>query len=108
MAGTVKASCPLCGDLSLPEAAVTVVMYPRAPRRNFYEFNCLNCGGLIQKDADPQVIMLLSSTAAKKRLVNIPTEVLEDHPLLPAMTNDDVLDFMLEIEREDNLSALAS
>lgn len=104
MPQTVKASCPTCGDLSLPAELVTVVMYPRQPLINFYEFVCPHCKQRIQKDASPEIVLILSTVPTTRRVVDIPSEVLEDHPVLPAMTNDDVLDFMLDIQREDFLA----
>lgn len=109
MAGTVKASCPICGDFDIPSEKILVVLYPQVPKQNYISFNCPACTHPCERhELADGTLMALVCQGSPKKIVMLPAEVLEDHPILPAMTQDDVLDFMLEIEREDNLSALAS
>jgi predicted RNA-binding Zn-ribbon protein involved in translation (DUF1610 family) len=103
----IKANCPTCGDQTLEPEEVTVVWYPRRSVLSYYKFNCIQCGELVCKGQSPAVLLELRRAECLLEIINLPAEVMEERPLLAALTEDDILDFMLEIQGEDNLSALA-
>ncbi|MDP9235340.1 MAG: hypothetical protein M3P01_12450 [Actinomycetota bacterium] len=88
---TIKATCPLCGEVDLTASDVALRLGASYPR-NTYCFSCPDCGDFIEKAADDRVIRLLLSGGVMPTLVKIPAEALEPHEG-PAISHDDLLTF---------------
>lgn len=100
---TIKTSCPICGDVERRPPDLTLHLYENAPERSYYAFKCPRCQDLVAKGADTEVCQLLLSTEGEGlriRRVKIPREALEEH-IGWAITNDDVLDFALDLRDLD-------
>jgi hypothetical protein len=94
---TIKATCPMCGDVDLTPAQVRLTVAEAAGWAT-YTFTCGSCHDLIEKAADDEVVALLSSAGV---LVDrVPGEVLETHSGRP-ISYDDVLDLALWLETHD-------
>ncbi len=100
---TIKASCPVCGDVDLTPAQVTLVVCSRL-EWSYYAFTCTTCKDEIRKPADDEIISLLIAGGVDPTMWEIPAEVLEDHSG-PAINYDDVLDFVLALDRVDDFAA---
>ena len=96
---TIKATCPLCGEVDLTPADVALRLGASFPR-NTYCFSCPICGEFVEKAADDRVIRLLLSGGVMPTLVNVPAEALEIHEG-PAISHDDLLTFH-ELLRDDD------
>jgi hypothetical protein len=94
---TIKATCPVCGDVDLTPAQVRLTVAAAAGWAT-YTFKCVSCHDLIEKAADDEVVALLSSAGVL--VDNVPGEVLESHPGKP-ISYDDVLDLALWLESHD-------
>lgn len=89
---TVRAHCPLCGDVQLPIAQVTLY---RANRPDDSHLTYRHCGELRTVTVDADQIDAL--TRGGVPVVRVPAEALEVHEG-PAIGWDDVLDFVLAME----------
>jgi hypothetical protein len=99
---TIKATCPLCGDVDLAPRQVTVHVVEaidEAFSRRSYAFACPTCSDRIEKPADAEVVRLLSSAG-----VPVPAEAREAHTGRP-IGYDDLLDLVLFLESHDTLAA---
>lgn len=94
---TIKATCPVCGDVDLRPTAVTLTVAQNAGWAT-YTFQCSSCQDLIEKTADDEVVALLSSAGV--HVDHVPDEVLERHFGAP-VTYDDLLDLALWLENHD-------
>ena len=103
----IKAHCPTCGDQMLTNEQVTLVLYPRRSVLNFYHFICGGCGDLVQKELTLLDTAKLRLADCNVEEIHLPAEAMEERPLMAALTNDDILDFMLDIEQEEYPGALA-
>jgi hypothetical protein len=101
---TIKASCPVCGDVELRPAQLRLVVCNRA-EWSYYAFTCTTCADEIRKPADEEVVALLVSGGVVAERWTIPAEALEDR-LGPAISYDDVLDFALALDRVDLVAAV--
>lgn len=100
---TIKASCPVCGDVELTADAVTVWVGLQGARSHF-DFTCPECHDLVKSPADDwHTALLLWANAPARR---IPGEVSEEHHGGP-LTYDDYLDFCLDLAEIDLLAAVA-
>jgi hypothetical protein len=93
---TIKASCPICGDVSLSPGQVRVVSCTR-PEWSYYAFSCPNCRDEISKPADEEIVTLLVSGGVPVEHWIIPAEALEEHQGA-AVTYDELLDFALWLQ----------
>jgi hypothetical protein len=103
---TIKASCPCCGDVDLTPPQVRLVVCS-VEDWSYYSFTCGTCRDEIRKPAAPQVVALLQSGGVKAEPWTIPAEALEPH-YGSAVAHDDVLDFVLALQRSDLLAAAAA
>ena len=94
---TIKATCPVCGDVDLTPDDVRLTVAEAAGWAT-YTFRCGSCQDLIEKAADQEVVALLSSAGVI--IDNVPREVLATHYGLP-ITYDDGLDLALWLEGHD-------
>lgn len=98
---TIKATCPVCGDVDLTPAEVTVTRAPEAGWST-YTFGCPACGLTVRKPADDDVVTLLASAGVAVRRVEVPAEALESHDG-PPIGYDDLIDFVLMLGATDTL-----
>lgn len=103
---TIKASCPVCGDVELtPPQVRLVVCSVRA--WSSYSFTCPTCQDVVRKPAGDDVVQLLTSGGVPAEDWVVPGEALEEH-VGPGITWDDVLDFSLALDSGDFLAAAAA
>jgi hypothetical protein len=102
---TIKASCPTCGGVELTSADIHLRVCTTDRSLSYYAFRCPSCEEEVRKPADQHVVQLLMSGGVRAQTWNIPAEVLELKDG-PALTYDDLLDFVLHLGRTDRLAAL--
>jgi proteasome accessory factor C len=91
---TIKASCPMCGEVELTPAEVWLMVCSHAPL-SYYAFRCTSCHDEVRKPADDHVVSLLvSGRRARRRSGSCRAEALEEHTG-PRLSYDDLLDFAL-------------
>ncbi|PIE27407.1 MAG: hypothetical protein CSA58_04545 [Micrococcales bacterium] len=103
---TIKASCPVCGDVDLTPAQVRLVVCT-VPDWSFYAFTCSGCHDEIRKPAGPDVVQLLKTGGVVVEPWVIPAEALERHDG-PQICWDDVLDFALWLDSADLVASAAA
>lgn len=101
----VRATCNLCGDISLTIDDVTLrvlVGQEGAPYGHQYRFRCSLCGGINVKGTSLYVVNLLLSAGVKRETWQLPLEMLErPKDDAPGLSLDDVIDLHLELEDEE-------
>jgi hypothetical protein len=102
---TIKASCPVCGEVELTPADVSLMVCSSAPL-SYYAFTCTTCLDEVRKPADDHVVSLLVSGGVPAQVWELPAEALEPHEG-PRLSYDDLLDFALHLGTTDLLAALA-
>ena len=100
---TIKASCPVCGDVSLTPADVRLVVCSNEAW-SYYAFDCPDCTDDVRKPADEEIIALLISGGVSAQQWHVPAEALEDHTGDP-ISYDELLDFALWLDGHDQLAA---
>jgi hypothetical protein len=103
---TIKASCPGCGEVELTSADITLRVCNHAPL-SYYSFSCPSCRDEVRKPADDHIVSLLMSGGVRAQVWEVPAEALEPKPG-PALSYDDLLDFVLHLGRDDMLAARAT
>jgi hypothetical protein len=100
---TIKASCPVCGDVELTpdQMRLTVCTYADW---SYYAFDCPGCADEVRRHADEEVVRLLVSGGVKAETWHVPDEVLETHDGA-ALTYDDLLDFALALREDTQVEA---
>ena len=73
---TIKATCPVCGDVDLTPSDVRLTVAESAGWAT-YTFRCSECHDNVEKPADEEVVALLSSTGVA--IDRVPAEALEGH-----------------------------
>ena len=96
---TIKASCPVCGDVELKPAQLRLVVCSRADW-SYYAFTCPACRDEVRKPADEEIVALLVSGGVVAERWHVPAEALEER-VGPQISYDDVLDFVLSLDRLD-------
>lgn len=100
---TIKASCPVCGDVELTPEQMRLVVCTRE-EWSYYAFTCPTCHDEVRKPADPEVVQLLTSGGVPVTAWHIPAEALEDHRG-PSVSYDELLDFALWLDGHDLIVA---
>lgn len=90
---TIKASCPICGDVDLAPSDMSVTHAPAAGWA-YYSFACPICGEPVSGQADPDTVDLLLGAGVSEQRIDVPAEALEVHIGSP-ISPDDVLDAVL-------------
>lgn len=103
---TIKASCPTCSEVELTSADITLRVCNYAPL-SYYAFTCPTCREHVRKPADDHIVSLLMSGGVRAQVWEVPAEALEPKSG-PAISYDDLLDFVLQLGRADMLAALAT
>ncbi len=96
---TIKASCPVCGDVELTPEQMRLVVCNRSDW-SYYAFQCPNCTDEVRKPADDEIISLLQSGGVTASNWHIPAEAMEEH-YGAAISYDEVLDFALWLDGND-------
>jgi hypothetical protein len=102
---TIKATCPVCGELELTAEEVRLVVCSVA-EMSYYAFDCRGCVDEIRKPADRRVVSLLMSGGVQATEWKIPAEALEEKAG-PALSYDDLLDFALLLQNSSDLASFA-
>ena len=103
---TIKASCPSCGEVELTSADITLRVCNHAPL-SYYAFTCPSCTDEVKKPADDHIVSLLMSGGVRAQVWEIPAEAMEPKSG-PTLSYDDLLDFVLQLSRDDMLAAAAT
>src|SRR4051794_13000762 len=101
----IKATCPVCGDVQLSRDQVRLVLHP-VRDRSFYSFMCTSCDDEVRKPAGPEVVRLLRMGGVLPENADFPAEATEEHHG-PALTRDDLLDFVQWLESATAVAAAA-
>jgi hypothetical protein len=102
---TIKATCPMCGDVDLTPADVTVTVASELGWST-YSFTCGQCTDEVCKSADEETVRLLTGAGVRVHRLAIPIEYLESRVLSrtnPPLTEDDLLDFGLWLSRSTDV-----
>ena len=103
---TIKASCPSCGEVELTSDDIRLRVCNHG-QLSYYTFTCPSCIEHIRKPADDHIVSLLMSGGVEAEVWDVPAEALE--PKAGAeLTYDDLLDFLLQLSRDDLLAARAA
>jgi predicted RNA-binding Zn-ribbon protein involved in translation (DUF1610 family) len=92
---TFGATCPECGAVELAADQLWLVLLS-APGEDHYDFHCPSCSTLVRRPADAATVAVLSCLVAVEHL-DVPAEARETHSG-DALTVDDLIDLMLELE----------
>ena len=103
---TIKASCPVCGEVSLRPDQVRLMVCSHAPL-SYYAFDCTGCVDEVRKPADEHVVGLLVSGGVRPTTWSVPAEAMEVRSG-PALGYDDLLDLVLHLSTTDHLAAAAA
>jgi hypothetical protein len=101
---TFEARCPECGTVELASDQLWLVLAD-APVQDHFSFHCPSCFDQVRCVADEDTVALLSALVLVEEL-DVPAEALEAHDGDP-FTDDDLIDLMLELERQDTLPLVA-
>lgn len=103
---TIKASCPVCGDVELNSEQLRLVVCNIA-KRSYMSFFCGGCESTIEKPVGPEVITKLVDAGVVAERWVVPAEALEEHAGAP-FTPDDLLDLglFLRNDKVDLMSVL--
>lgn len=104
---TIKATCPMCGDVDLTPRQVHVRVVEAIEddmSRRTYTFGCPQCHEDVEKSADAEIVRLLSTAGVEIERVPVPAEAREHHAGAP-IGYDDLLDLALWLEQTDDLMA---
>ena len=103
---TIKATCPMCGDVDLTPRQVRVHVVEAledSHSRRTYAFGCPQCHEDVEKPADAEVVRLLTSAGVRVDRVPVPAEAREAHSGGP-FGSDDLLDLVLWLESHDAIA----
>jgi predicted RNA-binding Zn-ribbon protein involved in translation (DUF1610 family) len=96
----VDAPCPSCGPVRVTSDEV-VVRVCVDHRSTTYAFRCPACGLRTAVPADDRTVDVLTAAGASFDVWYLPDELRETRPGGAPLTNDDLLDFHLLLERQD-------
>lgn len=100
---TIKATCPVCGDVDLTPRQVRVRVVEALDEESShrtYTFGCPSCHESVVKPTDAEVVRLLASAGVLVERVAVPAEAREPHRGDP-IGYDDLLDLVLWLETHD-------
>lgn len=92
----IQATCPTCGLVHLRETGVLLTLYDTG-QGNYYTFFCPTCRTEIAKEAPVEVARLLMRAQVRVNTVIVPGEIKDGDRTGPALSYDDLLDFILEL-----------
>lgn len=94
---TVEATCPDCGKVKFPVDNLELGVCSYRPA-SYYVFKCPSCNSWVFKKADIRVIDLLVAEGVYPFHFDLPAEILERPANAALLTEDDVLDMMLDLD----------
>lgn len=94
MTTTVRASCPLHGNVELDPAQISLLLCEEDPDGSYYAFPCSHCTGAVRKPACGGVVSLLLSAGIRPRMFS----------LRPPLTRDELLTFHEQLQSSDHLA----
>jgi hypothetical protein len=103
---TIKATCPMCGDVDLTPRQVRVRVVEaieEGDSRRTYAFGCPACHAEVEKSADEEVVRLLTSAGVRIERIAVPAEAREPHHGGP-IGYDDLLDLVLWMENHEAIA----
>ncbi len=103
---TIKASCPGCGEVELTSDDIRLRVCSHGAL-SYYTFTCPECVQQVRKPADDHIVSLLMSGGVNAEVWEVPAEALEPKSGTP-LSYDDLLDFLLQLTRDDLLAARAT
>lgn len=90
----IRATCPSCQDIKL--SSDDVVLRTCVGRLGGeYRWRC-KCG-IVVKQADERVVMLLRGVGVKEEIFELPLELIE-HPMDGTLSPDDIIDLELALQ----------
>lgn len=102
---TIKATCPVCGDVRLRSRDLTVRVCAETDEGS-YTFACPRCRERVARDATPRILSLLVSAGVRTEVWHQPAE-LQEPRTGPPISADDLLDFHMILTRDDWFDGLA-
>lgn len=88
MSTTIKAHCPMCGEVELTPGEVSLHADAEAGPDSYYAFTCPDCALRIHKRADERVVRMLESAGVAR----LGEERVAVRASGPPFTYDDLLD----------------
>lgn len=101
---TIKATCPLCGEIDLTPQDIKLII---GSTDKTYGFSCPMCSDYIEKAADDRVVRLLLSGGVLPTIVDAPAEAREARSGSP-ISLDDLLEFHELLATDDWFDTLKS
>lgn len=101
---TIKATCPECGEVSLKPEDLELRVFAESDERDYYAFDCPECGDRVSKSADARIVRLLRTGGVEP--VGPATHPERPRLDLPPITRDELLDFHELLQREDWIDAV--
>ncbi len=98
-------SCPACPGRGRTPTDLFLRLFSH--NASEYVFTCPCCEQEVRKPADDVLVSQLISAGVAAHIVDAPPEALKPKPG-PALTRNDLLDLMLNLEHTDDLVALAA
>jgi hypothetical protein len=92
--------CPIDGRVELTPERVTLYLFDDPYGKPYYEFVCSKCSQAYQRDANSAIVALLFPMV-EHVLSHVPLELVESNPQGPAITEDEITDFILEMSRQE-------
>lgn len=89
---TIRANCPDCGDVQIPQAEELTVRICADDDAGSYNFRCPICGARVAKEASRRIVDLLLSSGCPLETWRLPAELAE-RPVGAPVTHDDLLSF---------------
>jgi len=86
----IRVRCPSCGDVDMFSSDITLVVYRDVPDRSHYTFRCVLCRQSVSKPARGDVVSALALAGVRPHAAELPKEA-----TAPALSTDDLLDFIL-------------
>jgi hypothetical protein len=93
---TVKAVCPVCGEVEMPNCDVWLKVCTNGPGLSTYGFQCPACHQPVERQACDRAVMQLISAGVSAEAWALPAELFEPHTG-PPIGYDDLLDLALEL-----------
>ncbi len=95
----IRATCPGCGDVVVPRDDMQVRICAD-DRSGSYAFKCPSCANQIAREAEDRIVQLLLAGGVPMEVWHLPAELFESTDG-PAITHDDVLDFHLQLQKDN-------
>ena len=101
---TIKATCPMCGEVTLTPRDIELFVDPSGEAEATYSFECPDCGHTIRKPADDRIVRLLISGGVSPLEPEPAQAAASEGPKRPdraPLSHDDLLDFHALLQDPD-------